>query len=58
MADVAEVEAEDRVAVVHEAPAEVVTREIGEDSIVPPVAVRMIAATNGPETVPVGFSKI
>jgi len=59
MVDVAEVvEAEDQVAVVHEALAEVVMREIEEDSIVRPVAVRMIAAANGPETVPVGFSKI
>jgi len=56
MVDVAEVvAAEGQVVVVHEAPVAVVTREIGEDSIVLPVVVRMIAATNGPETVPVGF---
>lgn len=56
--EVVAVEDPEAVVAVHEAPAAVATRETEADSIVPPVAARTTAAANGPETVPVGFSKI
>lgn len=60
MVDAVEVEvaAEDpEVVVVHEVLVVVATLETEEDLIVPLVAARTIAVANGPETVPVGFSK-
>lgn len=60
-AEVVEVVDEDLevVVAVHEVLVEVVIREIeAEDSTALPVQARMIAATNGPEAVAVGFQHL